>query len=282
MQLSELEQTRYYQFIQNIINTRGQWNPPNSLWEGHHIIPVCLGGKGYSKAKHSNIIWLTPAEHFIAHRLLVEAFPNNSKLNYAFWAMCVFGKEATPEEYQLAKEKRNKIIGETTRLTQIGSNATIETRLRHSKAQKKELNGFFNKKHSEETRAKLSSSAGKPVRCINTGVEYASSYEAAADLGINRVLINRCCKGLQQYTHGNWQFEYINIEDAGRGIPGKSNLSKYEKRRQIIELRKQLVQLDKQFPAVLSEEDKVRIKYLAKCENYRYLNSLLKLFENVL
>jgi hypothetical protein len=42
------------------------------------------------------------------------------------------------------------------------------------------------------------------------------------------------------------------------------------------------VQLDKQFPAILSEEDKARIKCLAKCENYRYLNSLLKLFENAL
>ena len=50
----------YNEFIQNIINTRGQWNiPANIYYEAHHIIPRCLGGLPNGcvhKSKHPNII----------------------------------------------------------------------------------------------------------------------------------------------------------------------------------------------------------------------------------
>lgn len=46
----QLNTVRYYNYIQNIIDTRGQWNIPNTeYWEGHHIIPNCKGGDGQSK-----------------------------------------------------------------------------------------------------------------------------------------------------------------------------------------------------------------------------------------
>lgn len=279
--LEQLKTTLYWDFIQNIINIRGQWNSPSSIWEGHHIIPKCLGGTGWPRSKHENIIRLTPSEHFIAHKLLIEALPENEKLAYAFWAMCTLNNGkiiSTPEEYQQAKELRNQTIGQQVRSALIGNVAKSETRNNHSKKQTKELNGFYGKKHSEETLAKLAVSGGKPVRCLNTGIEYTSSYEAAEATGIGRVLINRCCKGLQESTKGGWKFEYVNSEDADRSIPGKNTLSKYERRRRIIELRKQVVELDQKFPNILSEEDKLRIKKLATCENYRYLNNLLKLF----
>ena len=71
----------YSEFIQNIIDSRGQWNTVvGSYWEGHHILPKCLGGKGNSKAKHSNVIRLTAKEHFIAHKLLAKEYPNEIKL----------------------------------------------------------------------------------------------------------------------------------------------------------------------------------------------------------
>lgn len=50
----------YKEFIDNIINTRGQWNiPEGEYYEVHHIIPKCLGGlpQYYShNMKHSNLI----------------------------------------------------------------------------------------------------------------------------------------------------------------------------------------------------------------------------------
>ena len=105
----------YNEFIQNIIDTRGQWNiPDGEYWEGHHIIPVCMGGEGNSRKKHDNIIWLYPHEHFVAHKLLFEENPTNRKLAAA-WLMMAFPKgttkryfSITPEEYEELRNVFNK------------------------------------------------------------------------------------------------------------------------------------------------------------------------------
>ena len=283
--INKLQNSSYMTFIQQIIETRGNWNPPTDYWEGHHIIPKCLGGEGRSRSKHPNIIRLTAAEHFTAHKLLVELFPENEKLAYAFWAMCTVSNTATnttAEDYQIARIARSKIIGKDVRTKLIGLEASAIMRENHSKAQGGELNGFFGKSHSDETKSKLSKAKSKAVRHINTGVEYSSSYEAAEKLGISRVLINNCCRGKQESTCGGMKFEYVNPEDFNIGIPGKNHKTKYDRRREIIELRKQVVELNNKFPGVLSEENKNRIKKLATCESYHYLTSLLRLFSGEL
>lgn len=60
-----------------------------TYYEGHHIIPVCIGGDGRSDNwKHTNIVPLTSREHFIAHWLLHLIYPENIKLMRAFHSMC--------------------------------------------------------------------------------------------------------------------------------------------------------------------------------------------------
>ena len=56
-------------------------------YEGHHIIPRCLGGQGRSNQwkTHPNIVLLTAREHYIAHKLLCEIYPNNVKLKMAVY-----------------------------------------------------------------------------------------------------------------------------------------------------------------------------------------------------
>jgi len=51
-------------------------------YEVHHIVPVCLGGKGNKKKNlnHPNLVLLTPKEHYIGHRLLALAHPQEEKL----------------------------------------------------------------------------------------------------------------------------------------------------------------------------------------------------------
>ena len=102
----------YKEFIQNIIDTRGQWDERirRSYCERHHIVPKCLGGLPHSLSweHHDNIIWLTPREHFIAHKLLAEENPANIKLVEAWRYMCVLDAnkqlyEPTPEEYEEMK-----------------------------------------------------------------------------------------------------------------------------------------------------------------------------------
>jgi hypothetical protein len=52
--------------------------------ETHHIVPICMGGTD----DDSNLIDLTPEEHFVAHQLLVKIYPNNRKLISALSKMC--------------------------------------------------------------------------------------------------------------------------------------------------------------------------------------------------
>ena len=52
--------------------------------ETHHIIPRCLGGTD----DPSNLIALTPEEHYVAHQLLVKIHADNGRLLYAAVMMC--------------------------------------------------------------------------------------------------------------------------------------------------------------------------------------------------
>ena len=56
--------------------------------ERHHIIPKCVGGTD----DKSNIVELTPEEHYLAHQLLTKMYPNEPSLIYAAMMMCCHSK----------------------------------------------------------------------------------------------------------------------------------------------------------------------------------------------
>jgi hypothetical protein len=64
-------------------------------YEGHHIIPECMGGDGRANdwlrvnqsKRHYNIVGLTAKEHFLCHQLLCLIYPDNDKILFAAWAM---------------------------------------------------------------------------------------------------------------------------------------------------------------------------------------------------
>jgi hypothetical protein len=61
-------------------------------YEGHHIVPKCIGGTGESHQwEDPNIVLLTPKEHYMAHRLLTCIYPSNARLHYALWRMMCSG-----------------------------------------------------------------------------------------------------------------------------------------------------------------------------------------------
>lgn len=113
----------YDTFISNIIKERGQWGITNEYFEGHHILPRCLGGEGQTKDKHPNIIRLYPEEHYLAHKLLLEKYPGVKQLEFAFHMMNIQNvkKYKLPEvEYAEAKHwisenYKNRQFSEETR-----------------------------------------------------------------------------------------------------------------------------------------------------------------------
>lgn len=72
--------------------------------EKHHIIPRCIGGTD----ENSNLVYLTPEEHYIAHQLLTKIFPDNDKLIYAAIAM----RRARPTNklYGWLRRKYSKVV----------------------------------------------------------------------------------------------------------------------------------------------------------------------------
>lgn len=104
----------YRDYIQHIIDTRGQWNiPKDEYFEVHHIIPRCMGGegdcrKGRKRGEHHNLIWLYPEEHYIAHKLLALENPTNKSLVYA-WSRMAFPKGKCKREFALSSEEYGNV-----------------------------------------------------------------------------------------------------------------------------------------------------------------------------
>lgn len=58
-------------------------------YESHHILPKCLNGSN----KKDNLVLLTAKEHFIAHKLLLEIYPNNRNIFDAYFLMVHMNKQ---------------------------------------------------------------------------------------------------------------------------------------------------------------------------------------------
>ena len=65
-----------YQKIYNNIIQRGQNRILEEYKERHHIVPRCLGGTNEA----TNLVFLTPEEHYLCHLLLVKLYPKDIRL----------------------------------------------------------------------------------------------------------------------------------------------------------------------------------------------------------
>jgi hypothetical protein len=120
-------------------------------YEGHHIIPKCLGGAGSSHDfSHYNIVLLTPREHFLCHWLLHEIYPKNPSLFYAF--RMISKVDPSKNKYRYTPSSR---VYEYLKLCsirkQIGKKLSSETKSKMSKS-------HIGKKVSKETKLKISKS----------------------------------------------------------------------------------------------------------------------------
>ena len=70
--------------------------------EKHHIIPKCLGGSNDRK----NLVYLTPIEHYIAHRLLANMHPGSIGL---LASVMFFLKYGNSKGYSAVKKKFSEI-----------------------------------------------------------------------------------------------------------------------------------------------------------------------------
>lgn len=69
---------RYQEHYDRLIERARNRDLPKP-YERHHAVPKCMGGNN----DKSNIVKLTPEEHYVAHQLLVKIYPEQPKLAYA-------------------------------------------------------------------------------------------------------------------------------------------------------------------------------------------------------
>lgn len=175
-----------------------------NYYEKHHIVPRCLGGKDTL----SNIVKLTPEEHYLAHLLLCKIHPGDIRLVRAANIMSIgpngkrnnnkrfgwlrrrmselssglgnhmYGKRHSPERKALSSHpgETNPFYGKQHSLF---TKKLISEKKKGSPGLKGELNGMFGKNHSENTKAKISESnpwkgtagTGKHPNCGRTMTE---------------------------------------------------------------------------------------------------------------
>ena len=63
----------------NLLIERAKHRVLKEYTETHHIVPRCIGGTD----ELTNLVELTPEEHYLAHQLLIKIYPSNEKLVYA-------------------------------------------------------------------------------------------------------------------------------------------------------------------------------------------------------
>ena len=129
----------YSKIYDNLIN-RASGRAIDSYTERHHIVPRCPGGIDDS----SNIVRLTPEEHYLAHQLLVRIHNAEPKLVYAAMLMtqCNNGKRTNNKLFGWIKRR----LADARRVPH-----SDERKLTNSRSQ-------TGKKLSDNTKSKMSAS----------------------------------------------------------------------------------------------------------------------------
>lgn len=204
------EDITYQEFIQNIINKRGQSGLRGEKYvEKHHIVPRCMGGEGdcqngkfIKESTHPNCIYLTYTEHIEAHRLLSLENPNNKKLVCAWWKMIITraGKcIISDNERELAKRAFIDAQSSTTPWNK-GVATPIETRQKQSEARKRNISQgkYIGGDHP----------MAKEVICLETGQVFPTVSDAAKHINVGVGTLVACLKGAQKSSGGlHWMYK---------------------------------------------------------------------------
>ena len=181
--------SKYTKWYFSIVKSRKEMNR-QCFTEKHHIIPKCLGGKN----NVSNIVKLTPREHFICHKLLyrmVTTKKNKQKMAYAIVRMKTTNsieenRRCSSAEFERVRKIISKSISGVNNpfygkghfgVDNVMSNPNIRERHRKSVNTKKyiklqseqnkgKLNSFYGKHHSKKTKDKLSSIKSQKIKVL--------------------------------------------------------------------------------------------------------------------
>lgn len=211
---------------------RHQNKKNGEYYEGHHIIPKSKGGTGTSTRglNNPNIVLLTAREHFLAHWLLWRIYRDRSSA-LAFHKMMSSNNHQVRNKSARGYEEARLAFSVTNKGNQYGKGVkkviSEKQKIYQSEVMKGRYNGennpFYGKKHSEETRKRMSEKAKeKPVEknpnykgwkvVIKDGIilaEFKSSKEVAEFIGCSHSNVRHVLGG-KQYSANGYIIKYKN------------------------------------------------------------------------
>lgn len=193
-------------------------------YEAHHIIPECLGGEGtvWAWRSHPNIVLLTPKEHYIAHLLLCEIYPNEKKLKFALWRMANPGNR--PTDYKMSSSgysRLRNVVQQQLREQATGVPKSADTliKLRKPKGPRSVEHINSLKRIAKEKGFKGPVKDQKWYKAVSKIIlqydtngsflrEWDSIQKASSELKINRSDIGGVCNGRYKTAGGFvWKFK---------------------------------------------------------------------------
>lgn len=172
---------KYSQWYSNLIEKAKSRKLETAYKESHHIIPKCLGGDD----SQNNLVDLTLREHYIAHLLLSKMYEGEAsrKMYYALWIMLLQEKKRGSRVFEMYRKMyidrvlKTQVISEETRQkiskAKTGKPITKTEKLLADWERRKIINSgsgnpMFGRKHSEETKKKISEKAKQRVMSEET------------------------------------------------------------------------------------------------------------------
>ena len=151
--------------------------------ERHHIIPKCMGGSNDA----SNIVSLTPEEHFVAHQLLTRIYPGNHKLILAV-RMMTMSKDGVVRNNKLYSWLKCKFVNTMREIGRPPSHKGVPKSENH-----KRLIGLSNKGKviSEESKIKMRE-AHKGKAGTRNGATLSKDTKAKISASVKNIKKNEC------------------------------------------------------------------------------------------
>jgi hypothetical protein len=176
-------------------------------FEGHHILPKCKGGMGNSnRAKNnSNIVLLTPREHFLAHWLLWRIY-GDRQMALAFHKMMSSSKNTN----RITSSRGYSEARDAFRITNMGNTYGIGVKKVISEEQKRKQSeamtglmvGDLNPSKRMDVRKKIS----EKLKGKKKSLEHIEKIKIRLK-NEPKVKCPHCSKEMNQLNAKRWHFE---------------------------------------------------------------------------
>ena len=170
-----------YTIVYNNIVNRAKSRVLDGYSEKHHIIPKCLGGSN----KKENLVRLTAREHFICHRLLVKMVEGKAKFQMIKAVDMMTTRAKCQDRYRIPSRLFEKLKKEASLAMSVLTKGI--------------------KKHSDETKQKMSESAIGRESPFKGKTMTPEQRKRASDSAKQRIpLICHCGKVVDPVNFKRW------------------------------------------------------------------------------